>query len=241
MCKRRKTLISFSALLFVTSCAQSQKVVTETPTSDTVVSSIPPFQTKEPERYRATRTITTVTAGGETTVTKNFLARNGELRRDESETGMQKIVYLNLPEGRFVLLPDEKLFADVTAVDQAAGVEEDSENSPDRLLHTEPITTSYQQLGVEITGGRSAQKYRVVVNGSPQTNVSVTETTIWIDETLHMPIRSETVSRDGTRVTMELSDIALDVDGSIFQIPNGYGKIAFNELRTRLKKVESKP
>ena len=241
MWTRRKTLlISFSIALITISCAQNQKVATESNTNQTVVSSTPPFQTKEPERYQATRTITTVTATGETTVTKNLVARDGELRRDEIEMMQQRVVLLYLPEGKFLFIPDEKVFVDLTKTTGAetSGIYDESESSPDRLLHTDPIATSYQQVATETVNGRTAQKYRVVVNSSAAANVSVNETLIWIDEALHMPIRSETTSGDGKRVTMELSDIKLDVDRTVFQIPEGYEKITILDLPKRLKVSE---
>jgi hypothetical protein len=43
---------------------------------------------------------------------------------------------------------------------------------------------------------------------------------------------------DGTRWTMELTDIVLEVDPGMFRIPEDYKKIAFSELRGRLKKYE---
>jgi outer membrane lipoprotein-sorting protein len=106
------------------------------------------------------------------------------------------------------------------------------------LLHTDPVATSYQQIATETVNGRTAQKYRVVVNSSAATNVSVNETLIWIDEALHMPIKSETTSGDGKRVTMELTGIALDVDRTVFQIPEGYEKITILDLPKRLKVSE---
>lgn len=235
---RRKALLSFSVLLLATGCAQNQKVATETTANKTVISSTPPFETREPERYRATRTISSVDANGKTTVTKTWIARDGELRRDESENAGQRVVQLILPEGRFVLLPEEKLFADVAGEAQTNSDDEESDSSPDRLLHTEPINTQYQHAGAETIGGRNTQKYRVVVNSAPGTNVSLSETVIWIDETLHMPIKSETSSSDGARSVMELSELTLDVDRSLFQIPDDYKKIAFSELQRHLKKVE---
>ena len=242
MWTRRKTLLtSFSIALITISCAQNQKVATETNTNETVVSSTPPFQTKEPERYRATRTITTVNAAGETVVTKNRVSRDGELRRDETEMWQRRVVYLYLPEGKFLLVPDEKVFVDLTKTDDTSGLDEESESSPDRLLHTDPIATSYQQITTETVNGRMTQKYRVIVNSSTGTNVSVNETLIWIDDTLHMPIKSETTSSDGKRVTMELSEIGLDVDRSVFQIPEGYEKIAMPGLLQRLKVQPKEP
>ncbi|MCA1576579.1 MAG: hypothetical protein LC794_04345 [Acidobacteria bacterium] len=237
-----KTLPAFSAaalMLFASACTQNQTVVTETAANDTVVSSTPPFQTKEPERYRATRTMTTFTATDVEEITKNLIARDGELRREETEVDGQRVVYLNLPEGRFMLLPDDKVFADAKDVDHlASGLDSDgeSETSPDRLLHTEPISTAYQRIGVESVNGRNTQKYRVVVNSSTGANVSASETVVWVDEALQMPIKSEMKSADGTRWTMELTDIVLEIDPGVFRIPEDYKKIAFSELRARLKK-----
>lgn len=234
--KRELALISFSlALLATASCrSQTEPVASENKNSDTVVSSTPPFQTREPDRYRATRTITTVTAEGKTSVTKSTIARDGELRWNESEVDSKRIVYLDQPEGRFVLLPGARVYAEVAADGGVDTTEEPFESSPERLLHTDVGSTSYQKLGAETVGGRNTYKYRVVVNGSDAANVSVSETLIWVDEALQMPIRSETKSADGTRVTMELSEITLDVDGRMFQVPNDYQKVTFSELRKRL-------
>ena len=239
----RRMLASSSAcalLLIASACSQTQKVSTETNANETVISSTPPFETKEPERYSATRTITTVNATGETVVTKNSVARDGERRRDEHELASQQVVYLTLPDGRFLLLPEQKAYVELTAETSSPtpGDVDETDSSPDRLRHTEPIATSYQRLGAETIGGRATQKYRVVVNSSAGADVSVSESLIWIDEALHMPIRSETTSRDGKRVTMELSGITLDVQARVFQIPEGYEKITIPELSKRLKVVE---
>lgn len=228
-----RVILSFfiAVVLLTTACAQS----TAPPaTNETTVSATPLFQTKEPERYRASRTITTVSAAGDTVVTRNQIARDGESRRDDSATGNQRVVYLNLPQGTFVMLPQEKVFADSINTEHPESGDA-SESSPDRLLHAEPISTTYQRIGVETVNGRNTQKYRVVVNSSPDGNVSVSETLIWIDDALQMPIKSETKSTTGARSAMELSDIVLDVDPSLFRIPEGYGKITFAELRKRLK------
>lgn len=233
---RRNTFLFFStALLFLaTACAQNQKGATETNANKTIISATPPFETKEPERYRATRTITITNASGDTSVTKNSIARDGELRRDESNTEGQKVVYLTLSDGRFVLLPGEKLYA---AVDEAqtSDNEDASETSPDRLLHAELITPGYQKLGNETLGGKDLQKYRIIVNNSAGENVSAGETLLWFDEKLRMPVRTESRSPNGTRTITELADVMLDVDKTLFQIPKDYEKIEFSKLRERLK------
>src|SRR5215204_6993529 len=218
-------------LLFAACRAQNEPATTNVST-ETVVSSTPPFQTKEPDRYRATRTITIVTAGGKTVITRTSIARDGEMRRNESETDSKKLVYLDLPDGRFVLLPRDKVYADV-AIQTEVAIEE--EISPERLLHGEATNTSYQKIGMELIGERNANKYRIVVNSSTPGSVSLSETFIWIDETLNMPIRSETTSSDGTKITMELSNVTVEVDKRLFQVPGDYQKVPFSELRKRIK------
>jgi outer membrane lipoprotein-sorting protein len=219
-------------MLLGVACAQNQRVATET--NANTISSTPPFETAEPERYRATRTITTAAANGQTLVTKNSIARDGKQRRDESDSTGQRVVYLTLADGRFVLLPDEKIYATVTNEDSNAA-EQDAETSPDRLLHTELVTPRFQKLGDETIAGRKMQKYRIVVNSSAGENVSVGETLLWFDEALHMPVRTEISSPTGTRITTELSEVVLNVDPKLFEIPKDFQKIEFNKLRERLK------
>lgn len=231
---RALVLLVASALFLFASCAANPRSVPETNANHNVVSSTPPFETKEPERYSATRVIMTVVAGEQPVVAKSLIARNGELRRDESETLGQRVVLLVLAEEKFLLLPDEKLFASVPDAD-VNSEEGESDVSPDRLLHEDLLTTSYENVGTETLGGRSVQKYRVVVNSSRGDNVSNGETFLWFDEGLHMPVKTETKSPDGKRVTTELTDVVLTVDKRLFEIPGDYQKTEFKNLRSRLK------
>ena len=230
MIVRRKRVVAVSVvLLTIAACRSQNEPLTVSQSPDTAVSSTPPFQAKEPERYSAIRTITTVNSAGETLVTKTSVARDGQMRRQEST-----VVYLDVPEGRFVLLPGEKVYADLTEEKPIATDELDT--SAERLLHEDSGSTSFQKLGTDVIGGRNANKYRVVVNSSAAANVSQSETLMWIDEALQMPVRSETKSADGTRVTMELSEIKLEDGKDLFKIPEDYQKIKFSEIRKRLSK-----
>lgn len=233
-----RALLSFSVavvLLFTVSCSQSQTTTPEANVNDTVISATPPFQTKEPERYSALRTITTVSVTGETEVTQNRIARDGEKRRDEREVDGLKVVYLELKEGSFVLLPDQKQFADLSESAPQAGREDDPEILADLMLHSDPKASTYQRIGTETIRGRDTQKYRVVVNTSSNANVSLSETVMWIDDALQMPIKSELKSSSGALSTIELSEISVDVEPSLFVLPKDYEKIPFAELLKRLK------
>jgi outer membrane lipoprotein-sorting protein len=241
----RTALLSlWLCVLAVASCRTTNESNTyDGPKTDTVVSTTPPFKTKEPERYSATRTITIVAPTGEIAITTTSIARDGSMRREELETASTKVVYLELPAGRFILLPGQKVYAAATSDEAAANsnANETDENSPDRLLHTDPISTTYQAAGAETVAGRSTAKYRIVVNNSAAENVSPNETLMWIDNELNMPIKSETKSPDGTRSVMQLSDVSLDPDKQLFQIPAGYEKIAFSSLQKQLRALRLNP
>jgi outer membrane lipoprotein-sorting protein len=227
----RLCLLCAIFLLFAACRSQNEPAITHNALSEAVISATPPFQTKEPDRYRATRLITIVTPAGKTMVTKTSIAKDGEMRREE----LENVTYLNMPDGRFVLLPAEKVYADVETNSDTG---DDEEFSPERLLHDEATKTSYQKIGTEPIHERNATKYRIVVNSATSGSVTVSETLIWIDEILNIPIRSETTSADGTKVTMELSDVSLDVDNRVFQVPNDYQKVAFSELYKRWRKTD---
>src|SRR5258705_13129275 len=154
------------------------------------------------------------------------------MRREEDEAGgARRVVYLDLPDGQFVLLPEEKIYAELADDQRTDSPTQPLESSTERLLHIEPINTSYQKLGAELLNGRNSIKYRVIVNTSAPGSASNTETLIWIDETLGMPIKSETSAADGSRTTTELSTVSLEVDNNLFQIPAGYEKVEQDRIR----------
>jgi len=113
------------------------------------------------------------------------------------------------------------------------------EASPDLLLHEVPTVSRYLKLGSENLSGRSTTKYRVS-NGDPTTE---SETFIWIDESLGMPIRSETTHRSATLTTktlMELKDIRLEVDERLFVLPSDYREVAISELLQQMSGASGK-
>jgi outer membrane lipoprotein-sorting protein len=197
----------------------------------------PPFTTKEPDRYQAIR-ITTFTgtgsSGSSTSSQSNqvFIARDGERRREEYFAGTSsQIVYLEVPEGRFIVLPANRLYAETSTsspADQGNGTYEVPDDlsglSPDQLLNEAHAPATYEKLGEEIVAGRTTIKYRVVVlTGASSQN----ETLIWVDEGLGMPVRSESESKSSghsSKVTMELKDVKLEVDERLFSWPSDYRK-----------------
>ena len=232
-------LLLVFGIALVLSCSSKSRTATDGANStDQIISSTPPFQTREPEHYTAVRTITFTNSTGKSFVTKTVIARYDHLRREEMESGSQELVLLDSDQGRMILLPQARIYseADGGTTNGVIPDQQSLEMSPDRLLHSEQNSTSYQKLGIESVSGRQATKYRVVVNISGTGDVSSSETIIWIDEGLGMPIKSETKVSDGSSTLMEISNVVLQVDKGLFQIPQGYEKVPTGELRRRLSR-----
>jgi len=175
------------------------------------------------------------TAGSQT-----IIARDGDRRREDYKSPAgEKISYLQLPEGTYVLLPAKKLYAELkpetsgSGDDRATSVPPDF--SPDKLLNEMRPESRYEKLGAETVNGRAATKYRVTVRGKTGAAKEVTtESVVWVDDSLGMPIKTETTStgRAGSwaMITMELRDIKETIDAGLFDLPSDYRKVEVKQL-----------
>ena len=211
-------------------------------------SSTPPFTTKEPERYQAVRVITTSGAGSEATAetaqgSRTLIARDGNRRREDYEANAgEKISYLQLPGATYVLLPAKKLYAELKPEAEGAGSKQASvppDFSPDKLLNETRPESRYEKLGAESLNGRATVKYRVTVQGKVGAGRLVTtESIVWVDESLGMPVKTETTSTggaaSGARVTMELLDLKETVDAGLLELPQDYRKVEAREIFTEM-------
>lgn len=251
-------LLTFA--LFVSSCKRTE---TSGNTGDgnssgntsvgvTETSTTPPFSTKEPEQYQATMVIKGSLGEGSNipgmsglTTKEMRVARDGERRRVDTELfpGM-KISYLQTPAGRYLLVPARKVYAEFKSGDEGSGADPaknlSSDFSPDKLLNQSAAGGArYEKLGAEEVGGRATVKYRVTTGGRTGEAKSVTtESLIWIDEALGMPVRSETTvtggAATGSKYTTELRDLKQEVDQSLFELPGDYRKVDYKNIMREL-------
>jgi hypothetical protein len=225
---------------------------TATSSNKNEASSVPPFSTREPERYQATRIITSVEyqngsadATPETVTTKMLIARDGEKRREEYIGAEATTVFLEVPTGRFLLLPAKKLYADLNLASgdlDSLDPQSDaySEFSPERLLNETRALARYEKLGAETLDGRSTTKYRVTTADSTNGTEDGSVTLIWIDDGFGMPIRSETISGGGdhwSKLTVELRDLKPEVDPRLFDLPNDYKRADYRQLQAAIKQA----
>lgn len=214
-------------------------------------STTPPFSTKEPERYQATM-VTKGSLGEQSKIpgmselktTEMLVARDGERRRIDVELFPgTKVTYLQLPQGSYMLVPDKKIYAEFKPGEgegQSGQMKNGSPDfSPDKLLNQSAGGARYEKLGAEDVGGRSTMKYRVTTTGrTGAAKEATTETLIWIDEALGMPIKSETTNTggaaNGSKYSTELRDLKQEVDASVFELPPDYRKVEQKELQRLL-------
>jgi hypothetical protein len=238
-CKRYLVLLPF--IFMGASCRQNDHPPTAAPTAPEIVASTPPFPTKEPDHYRATRTISQTDPGGKTITVKTNIFRDGPSRREELESpDLPTLVYLEKSGQRYLLLLEAKIYSEVDAQFAMPDSFDDNatESSPDRVLHTESLQTTYQRLPDEVLEGKNVGKYKVTVNGNSGGPVSNSVTLVWVDEKLGMPVKTETSSTNGALTRMQLSAISLEVNPADFEIPTGYKKVATHELIGRAKRAD---
>lgn len=214
-------------------------------------SKTPPFSTKEPERYQATMVVSGSLGGDSPAIpgVSNLLskemkiARDGEKRRVDYELiPGARMSDLQIPAGHFILLHSKKLYAEVkpgAAGDVTAAARNlPSDFSPEKLINETAPGANYEKLGTEELNGRTVTKYRVTTTGKGEGRGLATETIVWVDESLGMPIKSETTSTGeqarGSKVTMELRDIKQEVDQSLFELPKDYKKVSSEEITTQM-------
>lgn len=200
----------------------------------------PPFSTREPERYQWTRVITGVVAGdkagaNEPAVSQSvFMARDGDKRREDYEIlqGV-KLTVLRLPEGSYTIYPAKKIYAEQGGAQSNSTRDVPPDFSADKLVNASRTAARYENLGTEEIMGRTTTKYRVTAKGGQQGEAI--ETIIWVDESLGMPIKSESITRSETagesKYTVEYRDIKLETDASLFILPKDYRKVAQEEIQ----------
>jgi hypothetical protein len=211
------------------------------------VSSTPPYPTREPDTYQA-RYVTSVDLGGAASPLSAaisamkkeiFVARDGAQRRQDFELvpGI-KTSYLQISQGQFVLLPAKRIYAALDSQTKAIPAEASAGFSPDRLMNDRVEGSRYEKLGVENVGGRSTTKYRLTsasLGGGERESQS--ETLVWVDESLHMPVKWEMTSKsksgDQSRYTVVVEDIQPTVSADVFQIPTDFKKVDYKELRAQ--------
>jgi outer membrane lipoprotein-sorting protein len=232
------------AVIFASSCgfwqgAENQNTnVSPAPllTAEESKSAIP-FSTKEPDVYQ-TEIVLTNYAGGEKSERKIFTARRGEKIRCDYEN---KISFLQIGEGqRFSIHNDKKIYAENQAIPGVAG---ETSNPTKDFLTVEWLNEKrgamFENLGTE----NNLTKYLVRLEDALN---AASETLIFVDENLKIPVRQEFYTTGGEQkilvFSMKLENLKLDADDKLFELPKDFRKVSRNEFQKtiRLEKLNAK-
>ena len=211
--------------------------------SDDANRNSPPFVTKEPEKFTAQIVFQSKLASNAANLVEQtyFIARDAMNRRLDFELGKIKITNLQLSDKRqIILLPDKKVYTELAApdknTDEKMFVGESPELSLEQLLNAKPTGATFRKTGAEIINGRATTKYQLDYGAIREAPEARTETTVWVDETLGLPIKTEVVALEnnqpnGAISTVELREIKPEVEPKTFEVPKDFRQITFAEMQ----------
>lgn len=206
------------------------------------------IETGEPNEYSATLRLTAATTGKNTSLpplTAN-VAREGENRRVAFNLpNNEQVVYLNLGNTRYLILPNRKQYAELSP--GAVGFEIPRLMMPDQIVEYLKGREGYERVGEEQINGRTVIKYRA--SGTTQTNTSAgqvnSESFTFVDKETGLPLRSEFESQatgnvqgvDGLKAVVEMRDIKTEIAPSLFEVPEGYNRVTEEQVRSQVSAV----
>lgn len=218
------SLVLILILCFSIACRRSDDNSHETPdaarfVADELKSEIP-FSTKEPEQFQTEIVITTT----HKTERRTFFARNGARRRFDFDFGTKNQITSLQTDRNYLVLPEKKIYTEVGRSSIAL---------PDEwtgFLTTEWLNQKHEANFEKLETSESLTKYRVKIAES-----GFSEILIYVDEISNLPVRQEFFSVTDNQkhliYTVELKNLKLQTDESLFALPTGFRKVPEEEIR----------
>lgn len=225
----------------------NMSVTPATTTTVAVADASSGIETREPEKYAATLVVTAQTTGGDRVAAIPQLdaevARNGTDRRFAFKLpNNEQLIYLDRADTRYVISPDRKQYAELTR--EATGFDVQRLMTPGQIVGQLQKMRGYTLAGEEQVGGRTALKYTYA--GTSHTGTQAgdvkAEAFVYVDKETGLPLRAEINSEaegnvqgiKGIKIVSEMRDIKSDVDPKMFEIPEGYSKVAPEQVRQQI-------
>jgi hypothetical protein len=205
------------------------------------------INTREPETYKATMTLSFITEGGAKAI------GIPELSMEVARKGTDRLVSFPLPNGErltyldradkpTIIIPSRKQYAELTP--EATGFQIQKMMSPGQIVSFLEKQKGYERVGEEQYNGRATDKYRFA--NTTQTNSQAgevkSEAYVYVDKETGLPLHAELSSQaagsmngvKGARVLIEMKDLTTNVDPALFEIPQGYAKVSEQQVRQQL-------
>lgn len=193
---------------------------------------------KEPDRYSAAMTISSQEASDATsampTLQFTFTRIDSDRRWDFALSAPSgHVVYLEKSGLKYLILLDRKQYVEVSPSE--FGVDPGRALAANSIAATVKDRAQFETLGVEPVNARTARKYRFEEAGARADGA------IYIDLETGLAVRSElntkTSDGGGIRVMVEASDLQLNPDRSLFDVPAGMKKVSVQEAKSQIQSV----
>lgn len=202
---------------------------------------------REPERYRATYVVSGQTTGSQQAGASSSVevARDGANHRLALDTrlpGVGKVVFLDKPDKRYLILEGQRRYMELTP--EMTGIAVPRSMTVGGLVEQLQRTRGVEKLpGEEQVGTppRAAVKYRIA--GQAQTGTQAGqvsgESFVWVDKETGLPVKVQGASAasgqvqgaTGMLVNAELRDIQTTVDPALFELPQGFTAMSQQEIQ----------
>jgi hypothetical protein len=203
--------------------------------------------TREPERYRATLSLSAETEGGQKTIgiptLSAEIARNGTDRRISFKLpDGSDFIYLEKGGLHLVIAPGRKQYAELTP--EATGFQLHRLMTPGQLASRLENLKGVERIGEETITGRTAEKYRYTTtrNTGTQAGQVSAEAFVFVDKETGLPLRAELFTEasgdvqgmKGAKVVAEMKDITTTIDNSLFEVPVGFSKVPPEQVKQQI-------
>ena len=182
------------------------------------VQSETPFANREPEVFQAEIVVTTGDVENRTRI-----ARNGANRRYDYDYGAANQLTSLLTDKNYLILPSKKIYAE--NIGAANTMPNDDDFLYNSLLNSK-ISAKFEKLETV----ENITEYRVTPDGQNGAEIYV-----YVDDKLGLPVKQEFFSGSGENkiltYAVEMKNLKLETDADSFAVPNGFKKVAVEELR----------
>jgi hypothetical protein len=193
---------------------------------------------REPERYSARITISAQTTGSTSATSTRLLQFDFAKLAADRRAAFQlpttgQAIYLERAGLCYFIQPERKQYAELNR--DVFGI--DLTNLTTAAVMVLESRTQHEILGGEAVDGRMATKYRF----SGQVAKTQIDGIVYVDESTGLPIRSEIVAQAangiGSRILIEMRDVQLNPDATMFDVPIGFRKVTGQELKQQIQSL----
>jgi hypothetical protein len=210
------------------------------------------IDTKEPDQYQATVSLTFETSGSNAAATpplKAEVARNGEDRKMEfALTGGERFIYLTKDGKQYLISPNRKQIAELNK--EALGFDLRNMMMPEQIVNQVKNLQGVEMVGEEKVDGRDAIRYNYGSKTDTQTKAGevTTESFILVDKATGLPLRSVTDASSqqgnvqgvsGIKFITQINNIRETAEPTLFEVPTGSKEVQPEEIRQQMNTLLS--